>query len=104
MLRALTVPISWTELAKRTYREVMADNCLGLAAQLAYYFFLALFPALLFFVAVLSFIPVENLMDTIVGSLSRVAPGEVLSIIQDQILKIAHDQAGGLLTFGMVGT
>ena len=59
MLQNLHVPLSWTELAKRTYREAVADNCLGLAAQLAYYFFfLALFPALLFFVALISFIPV----------------------------------------------
>jgi membrane protein len=81
----------------------MADNCLGLAAQPAYYFFLALFPALLFLVALLSFIPVENLMDTIVDNLARVAPSEVLTIVQEQILKIAHDDAGGLLTFGMIG-
>jgi len=104
MLKAFRIPIGWTTLAKRTWAEVIADDCLGLAAQLAYYFFLALFPALLFFVAVLSFVPIENLMNTIVGTLSRVAPGEVLSIIQEQILKIAHDQAGGLLTFGMIGT
>jgi membrane protein len=104
MLKAFRIPIGWLDLAKRTAAEIMADNCLGLSAQLAYYFFLALFPALLFLVAVISFIPIEHLMDSIVGSLSRVAPGEVLSIIQDQILKIAHDQAGGLLTFGMLGT
>ena len=28
--------LSWTELLKRTYREMMDDNALGLAAQLAY--------------------------------------------------------------------
>ena len=70
--RALKVPISWTELAKRTYREVLADDCLGLAAQLAYYFFLALFPALLFLVAIVSFIPVAGLLDAITGE-SRAA-------------------------------
>ena len=75
MLKAFSVPIGWRELLKRTAAEVMADNCLGLAAQLAYYFFLALFPALLFLVALISFIPVENLMDTIIGSLGRIAPG-----------------------------
>ena len=104
MLKAFRIPIGWMDLLKRTGAEVLADNCLGLAAQLAYYFFLALFPALLFLVALIGFIPVENLMDTIVGTLSRVAPGEVLSIVQDQIVKIADDQAGGLLTFGMLGT
>ena len=72
---------------KRTAGEVLADNCLGLAAQLAYYFFLALFPALLFIVAIISFIPVAGLLDAITGMLARVAPGEVLSIVQDQILE-----------------
>ena len=104
MLRALKVPISWTELAKRTGREVLADDCLGLAAQLAYYFFLALFPALLFLVAIVSFIPVAGLLDAITANLARVAPSEVLSIIQDQVLKIAHEKNGGLLTLGLLGT
>lgn len=88
----------------RTAREVMADDCLNLAAQLAYYFFLALFPALLFVVALVSFIPISGLMDTITSTLGRVAPNDVLSIVQDQITKVAHSQNGGLLTLGMLGT
>src|SRR3954462_9059574 len=104
MLKAFRIPIGWMALLKRTGAEVVADNCLGLAAQLAYYFFLALFPALLFLVAIISFIPVEGLLDAITANLSRVAPGEVLSIVQDQILKIAHEKNGGLLTLGMIGT
>ena len=104
MLRALRVPLSWKELAKRTYTEVVADNCLGLAAQLAYYFFLALFPALLFLVALISFVPVEGLLDSITGMLARVAPYEVLILVTEQIKKIASDKSGGLLTLGMLGT
>src|SRR2546428_1845921 len=104
MLRALRVPLSWKDLGRRTYREVQADNCLGLAAQLAFYFFLALFPALLFVVAIISFIPVQGLLDSITNTLARVAPIEVLTLVKDQILKIAHDKNGGLLTVGMIGT
>ena len=104
MLKSLRVPIGWGELFRRTWAEVLADNCLGLAAQLAYYFFLALFPALLFLLAIISFIPIENLMDTITGNLARVAPSDVLNLIRDQILKIAQDKDGGLLTLGMLGT
>ncbi len=103
MLKSFRVPLTWTELAKRTASEVLADNCLGLAAQLAYYFFLALFPALLFLVAIVSFIPVEGLLPSITGTLARVAPSEVLTLVEDQILKIAHDDNGGLLTLGMIG-
>jgi membrane protein len=104
MLRAFRIPITWSDLAKRTFSEIMADNCLGLAAQLAYYFFLALFPALLFLVAIISFIPIHGLLDSITGTLERVAPYEALQLIQDQILNIAHQKNGGLLTLGMIGT
>ncbi len=104
MLRTLRVPIGWRALLKQTYNELLADNCLGLAAQLAYYFFLALFPALLFLVAVLSYVPVTNLMDTLLATLGRVAPNDVISILQSQIVKIANDRSGGLLTLGMIGT
>src|SRR6476646_4807970 len=104
MLKAFRIPITWGELIKRTFAEVQADNCLGLAAQLSYYFFLALFPALLFMVAVASFFPIANLMDDITQALARVAPYEALKLIQDQILKISQDKNGGLLTIGMIGT
>ncbi|HZT75545.1 MAG TPA: YihY/virulence factor BrkB family protein [Vicinamibacterales bacterium] len=103
MLRAFKIPISWKELFIRTANEVMADNCLNLAAQLAYYFFLALFPALLVLLAIISFFPVHDLMNTIVATLGRVAPGEVLDIVRDQITKIANGNKGGLLTVGVLG-
>jgi len=104
MLRAFHLPIGWKELAIRTVREVRADNCLNLAAQLAFYFFLALFPALLFIVALVSFLPVEGVLEGITSMMARVAPGDAIKIIQDQILKIANDENGGLLTLGMIGT
>ncbi len=70
MLRAFKVPLSWKDLGRRTAAEVIADNCLGLAAQLAYYFFLALFPALLFLVAIISFVPISGLLEAITGMLA----------------------------------
>jgi len=104
MLKAFRVPITWYELFKRTATEVSADNCLGLAAQLAYYFFLALFPALLFLVAVISFMPVAGLLDAVTTMLARVAPEEGLSIVREQLVKITSDKSTGLLTLGMLGT
>lgn len=38
------------------------DNCLGMAAELAFYLLLSLCPALLFLVALLSCLPVEGAM------------------------------------------
>jgi membrane protein len=73
-----------------------------MAAQLAYYFFFSLFPALLFLIAVASYFPVASLIDEIVGSLGQFAPPEFLSVITDQIRKISNDQQGGLLTLGIL--
>jgi membrane protein len=104
MLTYFRIPISWAELGKRTFNEMMADDCLSLAAQLAYYFFLALFPALLFLVALASFFPIQNLMDQIMGALARVAPPDVLAIVSEQLAKIGEAKNGGLLTTGMLLT
>jgi membrane protein len=96
------VTLRWSEILKRTFRAAYDDNCLGLAAQLAYYFFLALFPALLFLLALASLFPFE-LMQDLLSSLALVAPPEVLSIIRDQLTKIATGDDRGILTIGIVG-
>lgn len=102
MLRTFQIPIGWTELLKRTYKEFMADDCLSLAAQLAYYFFLALFPTLLFLLALASFFPLGDVAGQAVTALGAFAPPEVLKIVQDQIQRISNGDDGGLLTFGAV--
>lgn len=102
MLAFLRVPLSWREIFKRTFYEAFwEDNCLGMAAQLAYYFFFALFPALLFLVAVASYFPVDTLIDDMFRTMGGFVPPEVLTIMTDQLKKIADDKQGGLLTFGM---
>ena len=104
MLARLHVPIGWGELFKRAFKESFADNVFDLAAQQAYYFFFALFPALLALISVASFFPVANLTDEVVRTLGRVAPGDVVDIINGQLLKISGDKAGGLLTFAFLVT
>src|SRR5712691_388457 len=98
----LDAQIGWGELFKRTLKETLDDNCLGMAAQLAHYFFLSLFPALLIVVALTSFFP-SDLLDKILGSLAAFTPPEVLEIVRDQIRQIAGSGHAGLLTFGLLG-
>jgi membrane protein len=101
MLKALEIPISWPELAKRTFKEFTEDNCLGLAAQLAYYLLLALVPALVFLLALLSYFP-GDMLQRMLDSASAVAPPEMMTILRDQMSSIAKGQNGGLLTFGLL--
>jgi membrane protein len=94
------VPLTWRELVTRTVKDFVADNGLGLAAQLAYYFFFALFPAILVGIALASFFPLENFLDRIVTTLGGVVPTDVVTIIREQILKISQGESGGILTLG----
>lgn len=103
MFATFDIPLSWTELLKRTVKEVNEDDCLGLAAQLAYYFFLAIFPAVLFLLALASFFPVDNLIDDVVRGLGPVAPPDVLALLTEQLTRLANADNGGILTFGVLG-
>lgn len=104
MLAHLHVPLSWSDLFKRTSQETIADDVPNLAAQQAYYFFFALFPALLSLISFASLLPIENLMDEVVAMLSRVAPGDVINIIRTQLSEIAQSNAGGLFTVAFLLT
>jgi len=90
------------KLIKRTVLEVIDDDCASIAAQLAYYFALALFPALLFIVALASYLP-YNVVNDAVAALDPIAPPEVLTIIRKQLESIVAGNATSLLTIGILG-
>lgn len=96
------LPIGWFELGRRTIRDAIDDDCLGLAAQLAYYLFLSVFPAILFVLALGSFFPLHDLSSEITRVLRPLASREVIDILQDQMRRISESDHGGLLTFGML--
>ena len=97
------MPLSWFELGRRTWREVIEDDVLGLAAQLSYYFFLALFPAILFLLALASFFSLSNITDDVARSLGPFVSPQVLELIQEQMRRLANNDNSGLLTFGVAG-
>jgi membrane protein len=103
LLGRLRVTLTWAEILRRTFVDaIFKHNCVGMAAQLAYYFFFSLFPALLFLIAVASYFPIATLIDEIVKALGQFAPPEFLTIVTDQIRKISGDRQGGLLTLGIL--
>jgi membrane protein len=104
VLARFALPIGPWELIKRTVREAIDDDVLSLSAQQAYYFFFSLFPAVLTLISIASFFPLANLTDEVIRTLGRVAPGDVLRIINDQITEISNRNNGGLLTFAFLVT
>jgi membrane protein len=104
VLAYLRVPLGWTDLMKRVLKESVADDIFDLAAQQAYYFFFALFPALLFVIAVASFFPLQTLINDVVTMLSRFAPQAVIEIITTAMTSLSKQNSGGVLTFGFLVT
>jgi membrane protein len=102
MFNGFRLGIGPIDLIKRTAKETIDDDCLGVSAQLAYYFALALFPALLFVVALASYLP-YNVINDVVAALDPIAPPEVLSIVRKQLESIVAGEQTSLLTIGILG-
>lgn len=101
MLKAFDIPISWLDLLKRTFKEASDDNVLGLAAQLAYYFLLALVPAIGFLIALTSFFP-DGLVDRMMQSAASVMPPDMLRLLQEQMDALRGREHSGILSVGLL--
>lgn len=98
-LGGLSVP----ELGRRLWREIQQDDVLGRGAQLAYYFLLALFPALIFLTAVMGLLPLQDTMPELIGYLQQVLPGDALSLVQKYLEQVVSGTGGGVLSIGLLG-
>jgi membrane protein len=96
-------PVSWTELAKRTIKDTFDDGCPGLAAELAFYFLLALFPTLLFLVSLLAYIEFGSVLGAAIAQLEALLPQEALSLVRQAVEEVLAGGHGGLMTFAIAG-
>ena len=102
MFNGFRIGMPVLEVLRRTAKETIDDDCASIAAQLAYYFALALFPALLVVVSLASYLPFP-VVNEVVAALDPIAPPEVLTIIRKQLESIVSGEATGLLTIGILG-
>lgn len=90
------------ELAIRVLREASEDNIVGFAAELAYYFLLALFPLLIFLTSIIGFLPgVDN--SLLIG-LERALPPDAMKLVREVLEDVVSHRSGGLLSFALIGT
>jgi membrane protein len=91
---------------KATVQEFMRDDALGLAAQLAYYLILALFPFILVLVSLLGTFGNPQLASTVLSYFEQVMPAEVYELFNTFLGPIisGENPAPGLLSFGILFT
>jgi membrane protein len=89
----------WLEVFKRTGKQFLADDCMGLSQQVAYSSLLAFFPAMIFLVAVLDLV---GAFDALQDFLNPVAPQSVTEIIQ-RLQRDSGDASAVLAALGIFG-
>jgi membrane protein len=95
--------LGWKEFLKELKGELERDRILDVAAALTFYAALALFPFLLFLVALASVIIAPADAERLIQQLSLIAPGAATEILGDRIRHLGQQQSTTLLGFSAVG-
>jgi len=86
------------------YHDVVNKQMPMVAAGLSYNFILSLFPLLILAAAIVSFVPIPNLFDRVVGALATVIPEEGMDVVQSVLRDVLQTRRGGFMTIGLLGT
>ena len=87
---------TWKYILKKTAREFSKDQCTDLAAALTYYAVLALFPALLALVSLLSLFGQDQKgTDALMGIIKDVAPSAA-NTLQSTVTQLSASHSGGI--------
>jgi membrane protein len=89
-------------LVKKTASEILADNVLGLGAQLAYYFFFSLFPIFLFLAPLLALVgDRRKTFYLVLDQLARAVPAEAFTLVKNVVEQVVFAPgAPGLVSVG----
>ncbi|WP_236636504.1 YihY/virulence factor BrkB family protein [Pradoshia eiseniae] len=89
-------------ILKHLYEKIKEDEITGLAAQLAYYFLLSIFPLLIFTITLLPYFPVTT--QDIISMLEAYVPSESVKLLESSLSTVMENRNGGLLSFGILAT
>jgi membrane protein len=72
------------------------------ASSLAFNFFIALFPLIIFLFTLIPYIPVDNLQELITAFIDKFLPENASAFLNETIQDIITNQNAGLLSFGFI--
>lgn len=84
-------------------KELSQHSIVVNAKAIAYSFFLAVFPAIIFLFTLIPYIPIPNLADDIIKLIINIVPNDaVYQLIEPTIQDIVKKPQGGLLSLGIL--
>ena len=74
------------------------------AGGIAFSFFMAIFPFLLFILTLIPYIPIEGFQEGLFSLIKEVLPPKTFDAVDSVLHDILNNQYGGLLSFGFLGS
>ena len=92
-------------LLRRVWDDVMRHDVFGQAAELSYFFLLALFPLLILLTNIFGyFAQSEALRSSLLDYFARVLPHSAFILVEQTLNQITSGASGGKLSLGILGT
>lgn len=98
--------LTFRQLSKKVYEGINDDDILDRASALAFNFILALFPLLLFLLALFGAFASRGtaLRTNLLSYLSQALPPAAYDVVNHTLVEVTRNAGGGKLTFGIVLT
>lgn len=92
------------KIAKRVWTEIQQDDVFGRAAQLSYYFLLALFPLLIFLTSVIGLVigSGSSIRQNLFRYLSEIMPPSAFQLIESTMQEVTAASSGSKISFGVL--
>lgn len=94
---------TWWSLSKKIWRLSRQHDILGRAAQLGYFFLLAIFPALLGVTGLVGMLPIQPILPRLMEYLHKVLPQESLFLVEDYLQHITQGIGSGIFPLSLLG-
>jgi membrane protein len=96
--------LSFSQLCRGVFDEIMANNVFGHAAELAFYCLFALFPLILIMMTLFGLFVSQSseLQDHLLSYFAGIVPPESFQLVEKFADELASHASGGKLTFGIV--
>jgi membrane protein len=94
--------LSIYEVLKFFIEGIQKNSLTTRASSLAFRFFLALFPTIIFVFALIPYIPIDNFQEELLLLIQSVLPEDAYELTNDTINSLIKDKDGSLLSFGFL--